>query len=156
MAQLRKAGHAALFAGGCVRDMLLGLEPGDIVAEGFARVSSPGRLDILRRNPAIIVDAAHNPHGARALAEALEQSFDFARLVGVVGILADKDARGILIALEPVLDSIVVTAPRSPCSKLEIARSVVVLPAPLPPSNDTMLPSGTLSETPLSTKMTWL
>jgi len=88
--------------------------PGDIVAEGFARVSSPGRLDILRRNPAIIVDAAHNPHGARALAEALEQSFDFARLVGVVGILADKDARGILIALEPVLDLIVVTAPRSP------------------------------------------
>lgn len=88
--------------------------PGDIVAEGFARVSSPGRLEILRRNPAIVVDAAHNPHGARALAEAIGDSFDFARLIGVVGVLEDKDAQGILIALEPVLDQIVITQPRSP------------------------------------------
>lgn len=88
--------------------------PGDIVAEGFARVSSPGRLEILRRNPAIIVDAAHNPHGARALAEAIGDSFDFARLIGVVGVLEDKDAQGILLALEPVIDSIVITEPRSP------------------------------------------
>ncbi len=49
-----------------------------------------------------------------------------------------------------------VTAPRSPASRLETARSVVVLPAPLPPSNATMPPSGTVSDTPLSTRITWL
>ena len=68
---------------------------------------------MVRRSPAVIVDAAHNPHGARALARSLEESFDFAALVGVVGVLADKDAQGVLIALEEVLDSIVITAPSS-------------------------------------------
>lgn len=86
----------------------------ETVREGFMRASSPGRLEIVRRSPTIIVDAAHNPHGARALAGALTDSFDFATLVGVVGVLGDKDALGILVALESVLDSIVVTAPASP------------------------------------------
>lgn len=85
----------------------------DIVREGFASVTSPGRLEVLRRGPSVIVDAAHNPHGAQALAKAIEDSFDFAHLVGVVGVLTDKDALGILTALEPVLDRIVVTAPTS-------------------------------------------
>lgn len=85
----------------------------DIVREGFATVTSPGRLEVLRRGPAVVVDAAHNPHGAQALARAVEDSFDFARLVGVVGVLADKDALGILTALEPVLDQVVVTQPGS-------------------------------------------
>ncbi|HAN72382.1 MAG TPA: dihydrofolate synthase [Actinobacteria bacterium] len=86
----------------------------DIVREGFAAVTSPGRLEVLRRGPAVIVDAAHNPHGAHALALALQDSFDFVHLVGVVGVLAEKDALGILTALQPVLDRIVVTSPTSP------------------------------------------
>ena len=49
-----------------------------------------------------------------------------------------------------------VTAPRSPASRLLTARSVVVLPAPLPPISATILPSGTCSDTPFSTRMTWL
>lgn len=85
----------------------------ETVREGFMQVTSPGRLEIVRRSPTILVDAAHNPHGARALASALNDSFDFATLVGVVGVLSDKDAFGVLIALEGVLDSIVVTAPHS-------------------------------------------
>lgn len=85
----------------------------ETVREGFMQVTSPGRLEIVRRSPTILVDAAHNPHGARALASALNDSFDFATLVGVVGVLSDKDALGVLIALEAVLDSIVVTAPHS-------------------------------------------
>ena len=85
----------------------------ETVREGFMQVTSPGRLEIVRRSPTILVDAAHNPHGARALASALNDSFDFATLVGVVGVLSDKDALGVLIALEGVLDSIVVTAPHS-------------------------------------------
>lgn len=85
----------------------------DIIREGFASVTSPGRLEIVRRSPTVIVDACHNPHGARALAAALQDSFDFASLVGVVGVLGDKDARGVLRALEPALDAIVVTEPAS-------------------------------------------
>lgn len=87
---------------------------GDLVREGFAAVTSPGRLEVVRRSPTIIVDAAHNPHGARALARAIPDSFDFTSLVGVVGLLADKDAAGVLAALEPCLDRVVVTQPGSP------------------------------------------
>lgn len=90
----------------------LELDP-ETIREGFLGATSPGRLQVVRRSPAVIVDAAHNPHGARALARSLGESFDFAALVGVVGILADKDAQGVLIALEEVLDSIVITAPSS-------------------------------------------
>lgn len=81
----------------------------DIVREGFALVSSPGRLEIVRRNPTVILDAAHNPHGARALATAIADSFDFAQLFAIVGVMNDKDAAGILTALEPVVDRVIVT-----------------------------------------------
>ena len=81
----------------------------DSVRQGFADVESPGRLEIVRRGPTVLVDAAHNPAGAHALAEALSESFAFSHLVGVVAVLADKDVRGILTALEPVLDDLVVT-----------------------------------------------
>lgn len=86
----------------------------DPVHLGFAAVQSPGRLEVVRRSPTVILDAAHNPHGARALAKALSESFTFDRLIGVVAVLADKDVRGVLEQLEPVLDGIVVTASTSP------------------------------------------
>ena len=86
----------------------------ELVRAGFATVTSPGRLEVVRRSPTVVVDAAHNPHGARALAAALDEGFDFASLVGVVAVLADKDARGLLEALEPVLTEIVVTRSSSP------------------------------------------
>jgi len=85
----------------------------ETVREGFLMVISPGRLEIVRRSPTVIVDAAHNPHGAVALAAAVAESFDFESLVGVIGILGEKDAQGVLIALEPVLDHVVVTTPTS-------------------------------------------
>jgi dihydrofolate synthase / folylpolyglutamate synthase len=62
----------------------------------------------------VLADAAHNPHGARALAAALTTEFRFTRLVGVVGVMAEKDARGILQELEPVLEEVVITANSSP------------------------------------------
>jgi dihydrofolate synthase/folylpolyglutamate synthase len=101
----------------------------DLVREGLAAVTSPGRLEVLRRGPTVIVDAAHNPHGAMALTSALADSFDFASLVGVVGVLSDKDALGILEALEPALDRVVITEPGSPralpaASLAELAREV--------------------------------
>ncbi|MBK9101446.1 MAG: dihydrofolate synthase [Austwickia sp.] len=91
------------------------LDP-DVVRAAFAAVTSPGRLEAVRRSPTVFVDAAHNPSGARALAAALADSFAFTRTVGLLGILADKDARGIMEALEPVLDLVVVSASSSPRS----------------------------------------
>jgi dihydrofolate synthase / folylpolyglutamate synthase len=81
----------------------------DLVREAFAEVTSPGRLEIIRRSPTIVLDATHNPHGAAAAAEALEDSFTFSPLIGVVGVMADKDYEGVLHELEPVLAQIVCT-----------------------------------------------
>ncbi|MDO5504181.1 MAG: folylpolyglutamate synthase/dihydrofolate synthase family protein [Actinomycetia bacterium] len=81
----------------------------EVLLAALGAVESPGRLEIVRRSPTVIVDAAHNPHGVLALREALADSFTFTRLVGVVAILADKDAEVMLELLEPALDHIVLT-----------------------------------------------
>jgi dihydrofolate synthase / folylpolyglutamate synthase len=86
----------------------------DAVRAGFAAATSPGRLERMRSAPTVFIDAAHNPAGAAALAQTLGEEFDFRFLVGVVSVLADKDVGGILAALEPVLDRIVVTHNGSP------------------------------------------
>lgn len=84
------------------------LDP-ELVRQGFAAVTSPGRLEVLRTSPTVLVDAAHNPAGARAMAAGLTEAFSFTRLVAVVAILADKDAAGILAELEPLMAEVVVT-----------------------------------------------
>jgi dihydrofolate synthase/folylpolyglutamate synthase len=86
----------------------------DTVRSAFAGLSVPGRLERLRTAPAVLVDAAHNPHGARALAAALLDEFGFRRLIGVVSVLRDKDAVALFEELEPVLDEVVVTQNGSP------------------------------------------
>ncbi|MCK9903536.1 Mur ligase family protein [Frankia sp. Cpl3] len=86
----------------------------DAVLAGFAQADSPGRLEVVRRSPTIVLDGAHNVAGAQALAAAVGEAFGFDTLVGVVGMLSDKDAEGILAALEPVLSSIVITQSSSP------------------------------------------
>jgi len=80
-----------------------------VLTAALLAVESPGRLEIVRRSPTVLVDAAHNPHGMAALREAMSDSFTFTRLVGVVAIFADKDAAEMLEILEPVLDHVVVT-----------------------------------------------
>ena len=92
-----------------------GLDP-DLVRAGFAKVSSPGRLDILRRSPTVIADAAHNPAGMAVTVQALAESFNFDRVIGVVAVMADKDVAGVLEELEPALSDIVVTVNSSPRS----------------------------------------
>jgi dihydrofolate synthase / folylpolyglutamate synthase len=79
------------------------------VRDGFAGATSPGRLERIRSSPAILLDAAHNPHGMAATVRAIEEEFSFRRLVGVLGMLADKDAAGMLELLQPVLSDIVIT-----------------------------------------------
>ena len=81
----------------------------DVVREGFASVTSPGRLERVRSSPTILVDAAHNPHGMAATVTALSEEFSFRRLVAVVSMAEDKDAEGMLELLEPVVDAVVVT-----------------------------------------------
>lgn len=81
----------------------------DIVRAGFAAVRSPGRLEAVRSAPTILVDAAHNPHGVRAGVAAIDEAFDFRRLIAVVATLSDKDTIGMLELLEPVVDELVVT-----------------------------------------------
>ena len=86
----------------------------DTVRAGFAAASSPGRLERMRSAPTVFIDAAHNPAGAEALAAALAEEFDFRYLVGVISVMGDKDVTGILTALEPVFDQVVVTHNGSP------------------------------------------
>jgi folylpolyglutamate synthase/dihydrofolate synthase len=92
-----------------------GLDTG-LVRDGFAKASSPGRLEILRRSPTVIADSSHNPAGMAATIEALHESFRFTRLTGVLAVAADKDVTGVLEDLEPVLSQIVVTSNSSPRS----------------------------------------
>jgi folylpolyglutamate synthase/dihydrofolate synthase len=86
----------------------------DLVRAGLARASSPGRLDILRRSPTVIADAGHNPAGVAVTAQALTESFNFDRIIGVVAVAEDKDVEGVLDELEPILSDIVVTTNSSP------------------------------------------
>jgi dihydrofolate synthase/folylpolyglutamate synthase len=85
-----------------------------VVQEGFASATSPGRLEVVRTSPPVVVDAAHNPAGMAATVAALGDAFAFTSLIGVVACLADKDARAMLEVLEPALTSVVVTSNGSP------------------------------------------
>ncbi|MBX9978365.1 MAG: bifunctional folylpolyglutamate synthase/dihydrofolate synthase [Mycobacterium gordonae] len=108
-AALALAAVEAFFGAGAQRQLDV-----EAVRAGFAAVTSPGRLERMRSAPTVFIDAAHNPAGAAALAQSLADEFDFRTLVGVVAVLADKDVDGILAALEPVFDSVVVTHNGSP------------------------------------------
>ncbi|MCG3752350.1 folylpolyglutamate synthase/dihydrofolate synthase family protein [Amycolatopsis sp. Poz14] len=110
-AALALAAVEAFFGAGKDKQLVV-----EAVREAFAEVENPGRLERVRAAPAVLVDAAHNPMGARALATTITDEFNFRRLVAVVGVLSDKDARGILDALEPVVSDVVVTRSSSPRS----------------------------------------
>ncbi|MFI5610520.1 bifunctional folylpolyglutamate synthase/dihydrofolate synthase [Amycolatopsis sp. NPDC051903] len=110
-AALALAAVEAFFGAGKDKQLVL-----EAVREAFAEVENPGRLERVRAAPAVLLDAAHNPMGAQALAKAVTDEFAFRRLVAVVAVMGDKDAAGILEALEPVVTDVVVTrnsAPRS-------------------------------------------
>lgn len=95
----------------------------EAVRAGFANVTSPGRCEVVHRDPTIILDAAHNPHGAAAIAETVQSEFTFDEVIGVVAPMGDKDIHGILLELEQVMDSVIVTTNSSsrsiPVDKLE-------------------------------------
>jgi dihydrofolate synthase/folylpolyglutamate synthase len=108
-AALALAAVEAFFGAGKDKQLVV-----EAVREAFAEVENPGRLERVRAAPTVLLDAAHNPHGAKALATTVAEEFAFRRLVAVVAVMAEKDARGILDALEPVVSEIVVTKNSAP------------------------------------------
>ena len=90
--------------------------PADVVVAAFGEVTSPGRLEVVRRSPTVLLDAAHNPHGVEASVAAIQENFDFAPLIGVVAVMNDKDVERILELLDPVLAQIVCTQNSTPRS----------------------------------------
>jgi dihydrofolate synthase / folylpolyglutamate synthase len=96
----------------------------DVVRHGLGAVVIPGRLEIVKRDPTVVLDGAHNPHGARAVAAALDESFGFRELVLVAACLDDKDVVGILTELRDVASHVVVTqAPSDRAAPLERMRA---------------------------------
>jgi dihydrofolate synthase/folylpolyglutamate synthase len=100
-----------------------------LVRQAFAEMSSPGRLEVVRRSPVVIVDAAHNPAGMAATVAALLEAFTFSALVAVIAISEDKDVPGILDELEPVAAQLIVTSNSSarsmePAKLADLAASV--------------------------------
>lgn len=84
--------------------------PEPCIRRGLEKAEWPGRVEVVGRRPLIVLDAAHNPDGARSLAKALK-TFGFRRLILVLGIMNDKDIEGILKPLAPLSDVIMAAAP---------------------------------------------
>lgn len=112
-----QAGNAAT-ALAAVEALTGGDEPlgGEVVQQAFAEVQSPGRLEVARRSPTVILDAAHNPHGMTAMLEGLTESFGFSRIIAVLAMMRDKDVDAVLDLMEPVVEVLVVTRNSSPRS----------------------------------------
>ena len=81
----------------------------DVLRSAVADLSSPGRLQLVRTEPALLLDGAHNPAGAKTLAVSLKSEFSEKPLVGLVAVLSDKDVAGVLMELEGCFERIVVT-----------------------------------------------
>jgi dihydrofolate synthase/folylpolyglutamate synthase len=81
----------------------------DDITNGLARVSWPGRLQVLRQHPTIVADGAHNPNGAQRLKQSLTEYFDFERAILVMGASADKDVASVVKELAPSFDKVIAT-----------------------------------------------
>ncbi|HEX8008193.1 MAG TPA: cyanophycin synthetase, partial [Trebonia sp.] len=112
-----QAGNAVT-ALAAVEALTAGDEPlgDDLVRQAFAQVRSPGRLEVVRSGPTVIIDAAHNPGGMEASVDALTEAFGFTRLIAVVAVMADKDVDTILELLEPIVEEVVISRNSSPRS----------------------------------------
>ncbi len=86
------------------------------IERGLKGTVWPGRMEILNKKPLIIIDGAHNTHGARSLRDTIEHLLKGRKVIGVIGILADKDVDEMLELVVPLLDEVIVTEPNSPRS----------------------------------------
>ncbi len=103
-----QANNAALALAAVEAFTNVALDP-ELVRDAFSKVTSPGRCEVVYKDPTVIIDAAHNPHGAAAIAKTINSEFDFELVVGVVAVLADKDVDGILENLSTCLEYIIIT-----------------------------------------------
>lgn len=112
-----QAGNAAT-ALAAVEALSTAAEPlgAELIRQAFGQVTSPGRLEVVRRGPTVLVDASHNPGGMEATIDAMGESFGFTRLIAVLAVMADKDVETMLELLEPVVEEVVVTRNSSPRS----------------------------------------
>ncbi|AXH36249.1 bifunctional folylpolyglutamate synthase/dihydrofolate synthase [Humibacter sp. BT305] len=109
-------GHNAAVAVAAVESFLGGGSQrlaDDVIAEGLGQVTSPGRLQLVGTEPTVLVDAAHNPGGAEALAQAVGEYFTFGRVIVVLAVLQGKDVEGIVRALDPIAAEFVITSSAS-------------------------------------------
>jgi len=88
----------------------------ELVRAAFAQVTTPGRLEVARRNPTVVIDATHNPGGMVATLEGMAEAFDFTKVIAVVAVMVDKDVAALLELLEPMVAELVVTRNSSPRS----------------------------------------
>ena len=86
----------------------------ELIGEAFANISVPGRMEVVRRGPLVVLDGAHNPAASRALAEAMGASFHWDKLWLVVSVMSDKDVQGVLEPLVSLADNVIVTRNSSP------------------------------------------
>ena len=85
----------------------------DLVQEAFAEFSSPGRLQVLKRNPTIVIDAAHNPAGIKATKQGITESFQFDNLILILAFMGDKDVNKILEELKGFAQVVILTQTNS-------------------------------------------
>lgn len=92
-------------------ETFLGRKPlsSEVIQDGFDQVIAPGRMEVVRTSPTIVLDSAHNPHGAAAVARTINEAFAFSPLIGVFAAMRDKDVRQVLETFEPVMHQVVVT-----------------------------------------------
>ena len=114
----------------------------EAIRRGLAGVDWPGRFQIVRRDPIVVVDGAHNPGGARALAASLRAYFPDQPVTVVVGISADKDQAGILAALAPVAGRLILTAYQSPRAARPAALRTLLPPGHGPADTADSLPEA--------------
>ena len=86
----------------------------EAILDGLAAARLPARLEVLRRHPLLLLDGCHNPDGAAGLAQTLADANYDGNLVGVIGMVADKDVDGFLRALSPCFDKVFTTVPLTP------------------------------------------
>lgn len=109
--------HNAVVAVAAAEALLTGGErelDAEMLRAALSTVDSPGRAEVVRQAPTILVDAAHNPAGAHTLVETVRENFRFTRTIGLLGVLQEKDAAQILEILEPLFDEVVITESTSP------------------------------------------
>jgi dihydrofolate synthase / folylpolyglutamate synthase len=87
------------------------IDPGAVQA-GLKQVRWPARLEVLQEAPLMLLDGAHNPQGADCLRDALRQSYPHRRIHLVLGVMADKNIRGIFQRLLPLAETAIFTQPR--------------------------------------------